>query len=108
MNAAVNAALIAAAAAKEEAANAVRAKFAEAKAFGPATAIVPDIESPEQQSAIDELQGLGIVRALGGGRYYLDRDRQAERKAQQGRIALIVLAGLVSLLASVVALLALT
>lgn len=108
MNAAVNAALIAAAAQKEQASEALLKQFQDKQAFGPANAIALEVEDGPQQQALDEMQGLGVIRPVGTGRYYLDRERQTERKQEQGRIALLVLAGVVSILASVITLLALT
>lgn len=108
MNAAVNAALIAAAAKKEEARKAVLNQFRDAEAFGPASAIAPDAGEPEQAAALDDMLGLGIVRPAGNGRYYLDREREKEREQELGRISLLVIVGTLSIIASAVALIALT
>jgi len=105
-NPAITAALVAANANRQSAQQTVTARLTEAKAFGPGTAIQLDLDGAEA-AALTELVGLSIVRPLGAGRYYLDRDRQKERTAQQGWIAIVILLGVASALASFFALAAL-
>jgi hypothetical protein len=102
-NPAITAALIAANASRRNGQEAVLAQLKTAGAFGPATAVRLELEGAEAV-ALTELTGLAIVRPLGSGRYYLDRDRQRERSAQQGWVAIVILLGIASVMASFIAL----
>jgi hypothetical protein len=104
MNPAINAALIASAAKKQQARDALLKDLKDAKAFGPGTtvALIPD--SAEQEEALTELIGTATVRSWNGG-YYLDRARLKAREQQQGWVALVVILALLSLGASAIALL---
>ncbi|MCW3798200.1 hypothetical protein OMW55_10330 [Sphingomonas sp. BN140010] len=106
VNPAINAALIASAANSQTAQQAVLQKLKKAEAYEPSTAMSLDLDGAEA-SALTELVGLAIVRPLGSGRYYLDRERQKERAAQQGWVALVIMLGVASAMASVIALTAL-
>ena len=106
MNAAVNAALIAAAATRQQASEALLKRLADAKAFGPSSAVPLTPANGEEEQALAELVGTATVRPWNGG-YYLDRERKKEREEQQGWIALVVLVAVISLGASAIALLAL-
>jgi len=103
VNPAINAALIATAANGQNAQQAVLQKLKKARAFEPSAAMRLDVDGAEA-SALTELVGRAIVRPLGSGRYYLDRDRQKERAAQQGWLALVILLGVASAMASFIAL----
>jgi hypothetical protein len=103
MNPAINAALIAAAAQGQSAQQALVKQLTEAKAFGPSSAVPLTPTNAAEEKALTELVGLMTVRPY-SGRYYLDRDRQKEREAQQGWIALVILLAIASLLASALAL----
>jgi len=106
VNPAIFAAGATANAARRTAQQSVIAQFTAAKAFEPsgAIAIAPD---GFERDALTELVALAIVRPLGDGRYYLDRERQRERAAQGGWIALVILLGAGSAVASFIALAAL-
>ena len=93
----------AAGAARLTAKQALLAQLTAAKAYDPGTAIRLQPDGVET-AALTELVGVAIVRPLGQGRYYLDRERQKEQSAQQGWIALVILLGVASLLASSIAL----
>jgi hypothetical protein len=105
-NPALTAALIAANASKQGGQEAVLARLKSAGAFGPGTAVRLELEGGEA-AALTELTGLGIVRPAGTGRLYLDRERQRERSAQQGWVAVVILLGIASAMASFIALAAL-
>lgn len=106
MNPAITAAMVAASGGRQGAQQTLLQKLTAAKAFEPSTAVQLPVEGAEE-SALTELVGLSIVRPLGSGRYYLDRDRQRERAAQGGWIAMVILLGVGSALASFIALAAL-
>ena len=103
VNPAISSALIASAANAPSAQQAVLQKLKWARAFEPSAAMRLNLDGAEA-TALTELVGLAIVRPLGAGRYYLDRDRQKERAAQQGWVALVVLLGAASAAASFIAL----
>ena len=105
-NPAITAALIAANASTQHGQEAVLARLKKAGAFGPGTAVRLEPEGAET-AALTELSGLAIVRRVGSGRYYLDRERQKERAAQQGWVAAAILLGVASAMASFIALAAL-
>ena len=94
------------AAKKQQSTDALLKKLTSAKAFGPTSAIPLTPDTPEQEQALAELIGTATVR-LWNGNLYLDRDRQKAQAQQGGWIALVVLVALVSLGASLVALLSL-
>ena len=102
-NPAITAALIAANASKQNGQEAVMARLKTAGAFGPGTAVRLELEGAEA-AALSELTSLAIVRPMGSGRYYLDRERQRERSAQQGWVAVAILLGVASVMASFIAL----
>ena len=103
MNPAINVALLASAANRQTAQQAVVQKLTAAKALEPSAAVRLDVDGAEA-SALTELVGLAVVRPLGAGRYYLDRERQKERAAQQGWVAVGLLLAIGSVMVSVIAL----
>lgn len=103
VNPALNAALMAAAARRQSAREALLKRLAEARAVQPSDAIALDAGG-EEEAALTELIGQAIVRPAGNGRYYLDRHRQKEQEARQGWILLVVTLAALSVLASVLAL----
>lgn len=103
-NPAINAALLAAAAQKQAAQDALLNQLTSAKAFTPSAAIVLKTDGKDQDGALKELVGHAVVRPIGAGRFYLDRERKAERARQQGHAVLLILAAMLSILASVLAL----
>jgi hypothetical protein len=106
VNPAVNAALIASAANRQSAQQIVLQKLKKAEAFEPSAATRLELDGSEA-AALTELVGLAIVPPLGSGRYYLDRERQKERAAQQGWVALVILLAVASAMASFITLTAL-
>ena len=106
VNPAVNVALIAAAAKKETAAKALKAQLSDAGATSAARAIPLAPASDTERSMLTYALSRGTIREAGGGRYWLDKDRQAELRARARTVALVMTAGLLSALASLVAILA--
>ena len=102
INPAILAAGASANAARQTAKQALLGQFTKARSYEPSSAITLAPEGLEA-GALTEMVGLAIVRPLGDGRYYLDRDRQKERAAQQVWIVLAVLLGFASVLASLFA-----
>jgi len=99
INPAIVAAAGAANAARRTAKQALLGRFAAARAYDVSSAIALD-QTPE----LTELVGRAIVRARGGGFYYLDRERQREQAAGQGWLVLAILLAIASVMASLIAL----
>jgi hypothetical protein len=105
-NPAITAAIIAAAH-QEEVEEKIEARLKKANAVTPASAVLLELKEKER-----ELLGLamaaGTVRQTAGGRLYLDELAVANRKEGQGFMALLIILVAASIIASVVALVALS
>jgi hypothetical protein len=98
----VNPALMAAASVQQKAKDAVLAQLRLKRATGPTRAIpLPDEQGSK---ALEELIGLAVVRSSGHGRYWLDEAALARSKTAGTRVALIIVAFLLSVTASLLAL----
>ena len=102
-NPAINAALIAAAAKQHATAKAIEKELTDAAATSAGRAAPFTPASDTERSLLDYAIKRGTIREAGGGRYWLDTDRQKELQARARNIALIITAGLLSLLASLAA-----
>lgn len=98
----INPAVMAAAAVQQKAKEAIVARLREGRATAPTRAMpLPDDQFGKP---LEELVGLAHVRPMGNGRYWLDEAALARSKASGTRVALIVIAFLLSVTASLVAL----
>eukprot|EP00918_Siedleckia_nematoides_P009203 GHVU01020117.1.p1 GENE.GHVU01020117.1~~GHVU01020117.1.p1 ORF type:complete len:108 (-),score=25.87 GHVU01020117.1:257-580(-) len=98
---AITAALIAAS--QQQAADQVMAPLKARGAFGPKRAIALNVTDKAQRKQLDQLLASGVVRPVGTGRYYLDRDRQKEHQREAGWVIMVVVFAGLSILASVIA-----
>ncbi len=104
MNPAITAALIAAAHEEEIEKNVV-GRLRDAKATGPSSAILLQLDD-EKRKLLDEAIGNGAVKKTADGRAYLDERAIADRKEGQGFLALVIILISLSIVASGVALIA--
>ena len=104
VNPAITAALIAASR-QEDVAQKVEGRLKKAGAVSPSTAIALDLKEKEQELLDQALAG-GTVKQGADGRYYLNERAVSDRSEGQGFMALLILLGIGSLLASLVALVA--
>lgn len=104
-NPALNAALIAAAQQQAAASKLITDPLKQAGATNARAAIPLDLSAKGSDKALAALIKKGHVRAAGGGRYWLDEAAVARSTAAGTRAALILLAFLISLGASLLALL---
>ena len=102
VNPAITAALIAASR-QEDVAHKIEARLKKAKAVSSSTAIALDLKDKEQELLDQALAG-GTVKQGADGRYYLNERAVSDRAEGQGFMALLILLGVGSLLASLVAL----
>lgn len=106
-NPAINAALIAAAAQQQALTNThITGPLKKAGATSARTAIPLDLSAKGTDKLLAGLVKRGHVRAAGAGRYWLDEAAVANSKAAGTRAALIIIAVLLSITASLVALVA--
>lgn len=105
-NAAINAALIAAAAQAQATSDAVLKQLRDAAAVRPGAAIKLDLAAKGSDAALNAFMKNGSVIDAGSGRYWLDEEAVARAKASANRAALILLAFLLSAGLSLIALLA--
>jgi hypothetical protein len=103
-NPAINAALVAAAQQQVLAATHITGPLTKAGATSSRVAIPLDLSAKGADKLLAQLVGRGHVRDAGGGRYWLDEAAVASTKAEGQRAALILLAFLLSLGASLWAL----
>ena len=68
----------------------VREHFEQRDAFAPEQAVAYDPPSPMHRRQFDSLLGRAILRATGGGRYWLDREA-ARREDERRRAAAILM-----------------
>lgn len=100
-NPAITAAILAAS--QQQSADEVMGPLKARKAFGPTRAIALHVTDKAQRKQLDQLLAAGVVRPVGSGRYYLDRDRQKEHHREAGWVILVVIFAGLSILASVIA-----
>lgn len=105
MNAAANVALIAAAQQQAASAKAITDQLHKANAYGAAAAVPLDLSLKMSDKMLQQLIDKGHVRAAGGELYWLDREAVERSKANATRWSLIAIAFLLSLGASLLALL---
>jgi hypothetical protein len=104
-NAAINAALIAAAAEQQAlTAKAILDPLKEAGAFTARKAITLDLSAKGTDKLLAQLVKRGHVRESGAGRYWLDREEVERSKAAAGRAGWIITAVMLSITASLIAL----
>jgi hypothetical protein len=102
-NAAIQAALMAAAQQQALASKAITEQLKKAGAKAPRSAAELDLSNKGSDKVLETLIKSGHVRDAGGGRYWLDEDAIAATKASAGRVALILVAFLLSAAASLLA-----
>lgn len=104
-NPAINAALIAVAAQQQALTDAhITGPLKKGRATSVRTAIPLDLSAKGIDKLLAALVKRGHVRSAGDGRYWLDEAAVAESKARGTRVALIVIAVLLSITASLLAL----
>lgn len=103
-NPAVNIALIAAASRQQASSESLLKQLREAGATSAKAATRPTTKDRGEQQMLVSLASQGVLRDVGGGRYWVDETRIAERKASSSRVALILVVFLLSVSASVIAL----
>ncbi|UUR07618.1 hypothetical protein [Sphingomonas glaciei] len=107
VNPAINAALIAAAAQQQALTDThITGPLRKGGATSARTAIPLDLSAKGTDKLLAGLIKRGQVRSAGAGRYWLDETAVASAKARGTRVALIVIAVLLSITASLVALIA--
>lgn len=102
-NAAISAAMIAAAQ-QEAGTKAILAQLEQERATNARRAIKIDLSTKGSDAIMAKLVKYGHVKDVGGGRYWLDTDAVERSKANAGRVAMILLAFVVSVGASILAL----
>ena len=102
MNPAIHAAILATASAKEEAS--VEARLRAAGALGPQSAIAFEPANDAEKALLDAGLANRTLARSRDGNLFLDERALAERNSSHGRIALLILFVLSSIIASAVAL----
>jgi hypothetical protein len=102
-NAAINAAIMAAAQQQAKLEKGLVDQLKEARALGPRSARALDLTPEGSDKVLESLVQAGHVREAGGGRYWLDEEAMAATKATANRVGLIVVAFLLSVTASLIA-----
>ncbi|HVJ69896.1 MAG TPA: hypothetical protein VM531_00045 [Sphingomicrobium sp.] len=97
-NPAITAALIAASR-QQEVEEAIEGRLGKAKAIGPSSAIVLDLERKEKE-LLDQALAAGTVKTTSDGRYYLNERAIADRKEGQGFMVALILLVVASIMAS--------
>lgn len=106
-NPAINAALIAVAAQQQALSDAhITGPLKKARATSARTAIPLDLSAKGTDKLLAAMVKRGHVRSAGAGRYWLDEAAVAESKARGTKTALIIIIVLLSVTASLVALVA--
>ena len=103
-NAAINVALVAAAQQQAQKEQALLNQLKDAGALSPRRAIELDLSAKGSDQLLKALAKRTYVRDAGGGRYWLDQDAEAAFKAKAKNVSLIVIAALLSITASMLAL----
>jgi hypothetical protein len=104
MNPAITAALMAAAH-EEEIEKEIIGRLREAKALGPSSAVVLELDG-DKKEYLDEAVAGGSVGKTSEGRFYLNERAIEDRKEGQGFLALVIILISLSVVASGIALIA--